>query len=663
MNRNHIICLFRLATLAFATNMAAVAVPTVGTVNPLTHQGDASAAGTLEFTPGFPGGAGTISQVEIVINSTASIAGGCSIVYYPDLNAIYLINDEGTTWVTNGPAYLGSASTTYNSQCSIDGLASSYTFSSGTLHLYVNVTFTAAWFGNSLSYYEQAIDTSSVSSGWQQLTGASFHVIRRRLGNHAPDLGTLSNTTGVVESTQTVIFTASDPDGASDLAQIDFQMNTPTNLAMNGGKFACLGVWLKSFASVFIFDDAALYWYQVTLGSGDPYSNTQCTVYGIGSSFTSSGNTGTLSLQIQFTGALAGRMDVYEEVFDLSWASDLGGWGDISTTSGNNVTVNGAAVNADAPAWTQIMLSSGPTEVNYFKYIADPTNKIEIAQSAVPIGGSSSSTDLYNSPRPPYTYNFSAIAAIPGTNEYNINVGRNVCALGSNQDTTFGDYSISPDAARAQTDATEFNDSRIESGVKGFEFRGSFNGGLAGSEQTDVSAIDVVYLHDQACSVGGHEYGFAKIVNVSGPDSGGGHLFFYYADHANCVNGNCNASDSVANTRSDTVDLVNLQANSASTYEYYFKVYLVPSANAAFAPWGYFFRIQVVDPWTSALAKCTVNGSTGDCEVDMTMQSWFRADLVNGLSARVQSGILASHNPDNAGNSPGLYVDLITVGQ
>jgi hypothetical protein len=643
--------------------MAAFGAPAVGTVNPLTYHGDASVAKTLEFTSGFSGGAGTISQVEIVISSTVSTEGGCSIVYYPDANAIYLMNDGGTTWVTNGPAYLGSASTTYNSQCSIDGLASSHTFSSGTLHLYVNVTFNAAWFGNSLSYYEQAIDTSSVSSGWQQLTGAWFHVTRPRRGNLAPDLGTLSNTTGVVESTQTVVFTASDPNGASDLTQIDFQMNTPANLAMNGGQNACFGVWLKSFASVFIFDDAALYWYQVALGSGDSYSNTQCTVYGVGSSFTPSRNTGTLSLQIQFTGALTGTLDMYEKVFDLSGASDLEGWGDISTTSGNNITVNGAAVNADAPDWTQIMLSTGPAEVNYFKYIADPSNKIEIAQSAVPIGGSSSSTDLDNSPRPPYTYNFSAIAASPGENEYNINIGRNVCALGANQDTTFGDYSISPDAGRAQTDAAEFNDSHIESGVRGFEFLGSFNGGLVGSEQTGVSAIDVVYLHDQACSVGGHEYGLAKIVNVSGPDSGGGHLLFYYADHANCVDGNCNASDSVTDTRSDEVDLVNLQANSASTYEYYFKVYLVPSANAAFAPWGYFFRIQVVDPWTSALAKCTVNGSTGDCEVDVKMQSWFRADLMNGLSARVQSGILASHNPDNAGGSPGLYVDMVAVGQ
>jgi hypothetical protein len=459
------------------------------------------------------------------------------------------------------------------------------------------------------------------------------------------------------------MFTASDPDGASDLAQIGFHLNTPAHQTANGGRNSCSGVWLRAFGSVFIFDDALLYWHQVPLGSASSYSNTQCTVYGAGSGITLAGTTATLSLQIRFTGALTGTLDLYEQAVDESFAIDPDGWGNISATSGNYVTVTNAAVNADAPAWKQIMLPSGPTEVNYFKYIGDPSNKIEIGQSAAPINGSASSAALDNSPRPPYTYNFSAIAASPGANQYNIDVGRNTCALGSNENTTFPDYSILPNLARAQTDATEFNDSRVETGVKGFEFRGTFNGSLVGNEQSGVEAIDVVYLHDQACSVGGHEYGFAKVVNVAGPDSGGGHLFFYYADHANCVNGNCNASDGVTDTRSVLIDLLNLQPNSASTYEFYYKVYLVPSPNTAFAPWGYFFRIQVVDPFTSTLARCTVNGVTGDCEADMAMQAWFRTDLLYGLSARVQAGILAFRNPGNVGNSAGLSVDLITVGQ
>jgi len=322
----------------------------------------------------------------------------------------------------------------------------------------------------------------------------------------------------------------------------------------------------------------------------------------------------------------------------------------------------GITVNQDAPSWSGVMLTS--QEVNYFKYL-NTSGGSEIATSSSPIGGSSSSAALSSTARPDYTYRFSAIStSTNGNGSYEYGSGtplRSVCNL-SAQGQNLGDYTVSGSAYSNPTYAhsypAEFNESRLETGIKGIDVLASFDGNLLSG--ATGHAVETVYFSDQGCAFGGHEYGFTKDLDT-------GVLFFYYADHSNCGTGgaNCNASDSVTDTRSEPSPIEGLQLNSQGNMRFYFAAYLVSSTNTAIAPHGYFFRIQVVDPYTFGFAQCYAPGTTtvGDCTRDLTMDSWFHADNVYGASGYLFSGIVATENPDTVGNNPDLYVNLFDVGK
>ena len=127
----------------------------------------ASGAGTSQvfrFTFSDPKGYGALSSVAAIINGTATGAGGCSVVYLPTANLLYLADDSATAWT--GPLTPGGSGNIQNSQCMVDASTSSVSGAGVTLTLNVGITFTR-FFGGQKGIYLDATD--GTDSGWQKL--------------------------------------------------------------------------------------------------------------------------------------------------------------------------------------------------------------------------------------------------------------------------------------------------------------------------------------------------------------------------------------------------------------------------------------------------------------------------------------------------------------
>ncbi len=105
-----------------------------------------------------------LRTTRILINAVKRTFSACYIIYDALTNKVYLYDDTGTTSSFLTPAAAGSLS---NSQCAIDGPASSVSKAGNNLTLNLAITFTAAFSGTK-TFLGYASDTSA-ASGWQNL--------------------------------------------------------------------------------------------------------------------------------------------------------------------------------------------------------------------------------------------------------------------------------------------------------------------------------------------------------------------------------------------------------------------------------------------------------------------------------------------------------------
>ena len=105
-------------------------------------------------------------------------------------------------------------------------------------------------------------------------------------------------------------FTAvySDPNGVADLKSIKVLFNTSKVLS-NG----CAVLYEVAANKLYLYDNAgtAVLPTAVTPGGTASVSNSQCTLAGTGSSFSTSGNDLTLKVALTFTGTFTGKKNVY----------------------------------------------------------------------------------------------------------------------------------------------------------------------------------------------------------------------------------------------------------------------------------------------------------------------------------------------------------------
>jgi subtilase family serine protease len=141
---------------------SALGPPTVVSLTPSSGSGTAQTF-TGEYSD--PNGAADLATLRILFNSTVSAAHACYVIYYPGPDVLYLENDGGTG--VSAAVTPGSATQVSNSQCTLAGTGSSYSFTGNTGTLNVALTFSGTFLGVNNGYL-YASETNGTGSGWVQ---------------------------------------------------------------------------------------------------------------------------------------------------------------------------------------------------------------------------------------------------------------------------------------------------------------------------------------------------------------------------------------------------------------------------------------------------------------------------------------------------------------
>jgi hypothetical protein len=164
--------------------------------------------------------------------------------------------------------------------------------------------------------YLAARDSVENNSGWQrmgvwQVPGAAQTTTTAVTGMN-PARG---NGTG-----GTLTFTFTDTMGANDLGVMNVLVNDWLD-----GRHACYLAYARGNNTLYLVNDNgdALLPGKVLNGSGS-LGNSQCTVNGVGSSATPSGNTLTLTLNMTFGGGFAGNRVFYLAARDVNELNNTG---------------------------------------------------------------------------------------------------------------------------------------------------------------------------------------------------------------------------------------------------------------------------------------------------------------------------------------------------
>jgi hypothetical protein len=337
------------------------------------------------------------------------------------------------------------------------------------------------------------------------------------------------------------------------------------------------------------------------------------------------------------------------------------------------VAIAALAQNDGAPVWNQIMLPG--EEVEYALYSQAGVTEY-FNQGGMWKG---SGTNIYSTPRPPITYNFSDIS-YGGSSP----IKRGACPAGDHNLDNYwwtnwtGKYPGRPPVyynpgefrlpgGYTYAPPSEFNESQVLSSIKGIEVEASFNGNSSGASSS--SALDAVYVTDNPCIFGDNEYGFVyDVAQVGG--AAFGTVIFYYSDKTNCGDAipHCFTESSFRNgiEHQDTSPLTSITGLVAGA-PYVIHAYLVPDTPGIHSE-SYKFRVEVLTTGQT-FALCSINGgASGNCTVDVAIDPsyvWDHfADQIYGESyVNVVTGIEAAGNPTNVTSSAGMTIDYVKVGR
>ncbi|HUI53566.1 MAG TPA: SBBP repeat-containing protein, partial [Bryobacteraceae bacterium] len=145
---------------AFVTKLGFAQLPSVLGVTPNSGIGTSQ---TFSFQYSDPNGATDLVSVSALFNSTLTTVSGCAVTYNRAQNTLSLLTDAGAQ--PSGSITPGSSSQ-QNSQCTLNGSASSVSVSGTVLTLNLALTFQGSFAGTK-NIYMQATNPSGTAN-WQQ---------------------------------------------------------------------------------------------------------------------------------------------------------------------------------------------------------------------------------------------------------------------------------------------------------------------------------------------------------------------------------------------------------------------------------------------------------------------------------------------------------------
>ncbi len=135
--------------------------PTPVAASPVNSAAAPGTPKTFTFTFSDGDGAADLSQVNVLFNSSTSVAHGCNLTWYKSDNTLRLSDDAGDGGYTYW--YANQATSLTNSQCQVN-YSNAVTTSGNTLTLTLTVTFTNSFAGLK-NVYLQAQDALGADSG------------------------------------------------------------------------------------------------------------------------------------------------------------------------------------------------------------------------------------------------------------------------------------------------------------------------------------------------------------------------------------------------------------------------------------------------------------------------------------------------------------------
>ena len=227
-------------------------LPAVNSVSPSTGNGN-----TVTFTAQYshPAGAGSLTSVALLVNTTASLNFACDVSYSPVTNLFTLAHDDAST---GGDSVNPGDVSRQNSQCVLNGAGSSATRSGTILTITVSINFQPTFIGNKTVYLYAAdanTNTGFLAKGvWTVTTPPPTP----SADSVSPNIGT--------GATQTFTFVFSDTQSASNLVAMAMLFNTSVSAANS-----CYIVYDRNAGSITLLADNG-----VGAGSKQLGSNLSC---------------------------------------------------------------------------------------------------------------------------------------------------------------------------------------------------------------------------------------------------------------------------------------------------------------------------------------------------------------------------------------------------
>ncbi len=272
-----------------------LAEPTVLSVNPTSGSG---LSATFTVVASDANGASDIEFVEFLFNTMALAADGCYVAFNASNASIELYNDSGTA--VAGSVTPGGGGTASNSQCTIHGSGSSVTPTGNQLSVSVSVTF-ASVFDGKKEIFVSVRDFAGLPSTQQWADMGNWIV-----GTAVPPTADSLSPTNGSGPTTTFTISGSDGNGSDDI--------TWATLIVGDNSLEAANCWVSYEPHsdvLYLLDDAGLPSAPVQRGSAVGLQNAQCSIDTFNVSFTSAGNSLSVSIPVTFAGTYRQQKNVY----------------------------------------------------------------------------------------------------------------------------------------------------------------------------------------------------------------------------------------------------------------------------------------------------------------------------------------------------------------
>ncbi len=293
----------------------------------------------FSYTVRHSASANNVLYAQFLFSRSGLVAqNGCYVSYDPLGNVFYLLNDNATEWFG---LYGGSSGTVGNSQCTVHGATSGSSRAGSDLTISLDASFRTGFAGAKRMYLLSG-DNTGLISDWQEVGAWSDTGDRRavELISLTPDNGS----GGAVTLTSIV----RDSDGANTIPFTQLVMNAGLN-----GFNACFIHYDRASNVFFLLKDDGSDWFGLRAGPGTAgqVANSQCVLRAAGSGGTASGDTLTVTYNLQFKGGFTGSRQIYLQVLDdtgviQTWRQ-MGSWtvsgATLSSAGGSSVSSRGGS--------------------------------------------------------------------------------------------------------------------------------------------------------------------------------------------------------------------------------------------------------------------------------------------------------------------------------